>query len=186
MKKDPPKAEKPKNAQNLKILREKLGLSQSQMALALGGIAQGSYKMWEFETRTPAKIREALFDAGVNLNWYDTGEGQMLRPGVIRIQIIRHEGNGKPIRLVPVMVDEPPPQTPPGQEPSLRDLLQKAEAIVLEIEADAKKPFRPDRRAELLTLVAEEVREAILEGTPDAAREKLLRWWKATGDAHPK
>lgn len=57
-------------------------------------------------------------------------------------------------------------------------LFAASEAILKEIETEEKAPIPPVLRSELLRLVGEEIEDAIQRGKPDAAREKVLRWWK--------
>ena len=47
------------------------------------GVVGSTYQHWEVDgAGISAEVRQILNDLGVNLQWLDTGEGDMLRPGV--------------------------------------------------------------------------------------------------------
>jgi alkanesulfonate monooxygenase SsuD/methylene tetrahydromethanopterin reductase-like flavin-dependent oxidoreductase (luciferase family) len=66
-------------------------------------------------------------------------------------------------------------------EIDIRATLGEAHRIVAEIEGREKRLMRPELRAELLTLVAEEIQDAARRGSPETARERIDRWWALTG-----
>ena len=169
-------------AKNLRILRDSLHLSQSQMAAALGGFTQSTYNMWERGSQPPQEVRQTLNVLGINLNWLETGEGEMLKMGVERIQVVRDEKTGKAISLKGVTLETPAnigqkaaPYIPAGF--SAEDI---SAAWVLIHEACTAAGARPDLMpakglGRLLAIVAEkisrgegfEARSAILEEAKD-------------------
>jgi transcriptional regulator with XRE-family HTH domain len=62
----------------LRLLRQKLGLTQSQMAQKLG-VTLNTYQRYELGNRnlTVEKLQQLRKLFGVNLNWLLTGEGGM-------------------------------------------------------------------------------------------------------------
>ncbi len=80
----------------IRQFREALGLTQSEMGEALGQ-HQRVYAYYDLGTRpTPNKVRLALKDLGVSMDWYEDDRGDMLNPG-IRLEVVRVQG--QPIKL---------------------------------------------------------------------------------------
>ena len=100
-------------SQNLKKIREKLGISLSKFARQLE-MSQSTLTQYEHGTRTPSwqLFVQLNKKANVNLNWFATGEGEMFISNEIKIipnnfedeitkivkRVLREEKESNPVR----------------------------------------------------------------------------------------
>lgn len=76
-------------------------MTQAEMGEALGQ-HQRVYAYYDLGTRsTPNKLRLALKDLGVSMEWFEDNRGEMLNPG-IRLEVIREQG--KPVKIESIKV----------------------------------------------------------------------------------
>lgn len=77
--------------ERFKIIRESLGLSQKDMAVAIG-ISLPGLQGYEAGRSVPGgSVFEALVKLGFNANWLLTGEGEMRTNG-LAFQVAHHSG----------------------------------------------------------------------------------------------
>jgi hypothetical protein len=90
------------SAVNLRVFRFFIGLKGAQLA-RIWGIPQTTYASYEAETPIGEAILTKIYDVGVSLDWLNSSQGPMFRPGFEKPKVIRDD-HGKPSGLVPVLL----------------------------------------------------------------------------------